>query len=471
MPVLNLELRGAPAVNAVPLPVRVVDSELRTVERRSVSLGATTAFSLSAPDRYAVFVDLPSGIRLQAACDFRNAIDGDEQTVRIELPPLDLGTGEPNPPAARALAWTRLSKPQALAPREWRERQRESTWVRLWEQHADGEWVVAPWRGEAALHVSEAGLVHYELSLRRPTYLQIGGARMPWRLVALPPENVRVMIKAAESPPDPELAPEYQVYVTLETESQRGDTLLRYIRRGAIGDARVLGEALFEELLQGHSGVRAEHRSPFELLVVGYFLLQADGEPGNRARLDLWFLSWLESGLPDLPDVGVIRAWNELYNRMGRNKEDRSGRAQKSLLAAARRGVPMLPVGVRLLVDGLQLFTRPDETPNADVEDALRRMRRYLSALEWDTATTTFLGERPDELGLPPRGRGGGIPDDRDNLHFISESPLAEVILRLPQWRRDPVFEPTMLTQEPLGGKRFGRTRASSTAPGRNRTQ
>src|SRR5206468_2681633 len=82
-----------------------------------------------------------------------------------------------------------------------RETQLRSVWLRLWGQEPGGQWSVRPWPIQTP--VREPGLVQYEFRFRSQQqfgqyYLQVGGPTMQWRLIALPADDIHVLITGAD---------------------------------------------------------------------------------------------------------------------------------------------------------------------------------------------------------------------------------------------------------------------------------
>jgi hypothetical protein len=155
-----------------------------------------------------------------------------------------------------------------------------------------------------------------------------------------------------------------------------------------------VGEALGADVAEEMLGNKLPN--PFGAVVGGYYLLRIH----NYDRLHGWpanFVNWV----PWLPDAAVIHGW-QLLRTAG---EGGRGLARTRLLQAAERGLPVMTEGLRLLIDGLQIFAdnaRAGEQPDEQVEDALERLRRYATAADWNQRLTTFYGADPDNPSLEP---------------------------------------------------------------------
>jgi hypothetical protein len=72
--------------------------------------------------------------------------------------------------------------------------------------------------------------------------------------------------------------------------------------------------------------------------------------------------------------------------------------ARMRLLQAVQRGTPIYSVGVRLLIDGLELFADCADLrgePDDEVKRALRQIRRYAAAMDWGQSLTEQRPESP----------------------------------------------------------------------------
>src|SRR6185312_5490605 len=197
-------------------------------------------------------------------------------------------------------------------------------------------------------------------------YLQIGGPKMQWRLVALPADDIRVLIGARPAvPSSPAMADEVDGVVEVAVTSKKQDTeiLLSHLSQGEIEQAKVIGDhVIATDLLYG------KRKNPMAAAIAGYFLL-ARGELENVHRV--WTHN-LSNWITWLPDGAVINAWY----CMRADPPDLKG-ARRQLLEAAARGVPVYTRGLRLLVDGLALFADDKQHGGPDVSAALKRVRRF----------------------------------------------------------------------------------------------
>lgn len=220
-----------------------------------------------------------------------------------------------------------------------------------------------------------------EISTRgRLLWLRVEGAN-PAKFVALPPgDSIRVnFLHALGTDDDP-------VDVVVDAGNPRAETILGFLRRGDFAHARTVGTKFAEtaeELLRGkvHDVAAAT--------IGGYFLLLA----GEVKRMHNWSTN-LDKWFDFLPDGAVIHGWNCLREATADFQT-----ARLRFIEAARRGVPVYTCGLRLLHDGLammQLRAREQgQSFDEAVEFALRKIRPYAAAADWNSASTSFYGFRP----------------------------------------------------------------------------
>jgi hypothetical protein len=90
---------------------------------------------------------------------------------------------------------------------------------------------------------------------------------------------------------------------------------------------------------------------------------------------DEWH-QWVENLMtwfPWLPDGAILHAWLKLSYG---NKENDLSIARRSLLEGYRRGLPFYSKGVKMLMDGLTLFANDAEHNDAEIEEALKVIRK-----------------------------------------------------------------------------------------------
>jgi hypothetical protein len=140
--------------------------------------------------------------------------------------------------------------------------------------------------------------------------------------------------------------------------------------------------------------LHAKFNDPFGAAVGAFVLLRSE----RFADVPDWF-ERLATSFP-LPDGAVARARQILQT--GGDLQH----ARAHLLEAARRGVPLLTEAFRILLDDLALFRRrQDGSEDAEVVDAVQRLRTYSDHVLWALPLTTFSGS-PMAPGQPYDARG-----------------------------------------------------------------
>lgn len=179
---------------------------------------------------------------------------------------------------------------------------------------------------------------------------------------------------------------------------------------GSFEAARVTSE---DALAEAELMLQEKRRNPIGAAIGGYYLLRV----GALNRLHDWpnnLANWFEW----LPDGAVVHAWQLLREP----DEAKNSQARRRLVQAAERGLPVYTEGVRLLIDGLELFAYDavahDERDEA-VEQALQNIRRYAAAMDWNQQLTTFYGADPEKPSLKPV-MGMATSKEEVDLHFLS---------------------------------------------------
>jgi hypothetical protein len=188
----------------------------------------------------------------------------------------------------------------------------------------------------------------------------------------------------------------------------RAETLLHYLGAGAADAARsIAGEVIAD----AEQMLRDKVVNPMGAAIGGYYLLGV----GALERLHDWpnnFANWIDW----LPDSAVIHAW-QLLRTQGDGPGDRQEQARRRLLQATQRGLPVYSVGVRLLIDGLELFADAGGGSDDEVKQALRTIRPYAAAMDWSQELTLFYGQDPwTPLSQPITG----VPSARTGLAWLS---------------------------------------------------
>lgn len=381
---LTISLNHGERLSRVPLVVDVLDDDLNTVWSGPIQLGDSRAVVLPRPGKYAVQVKLPSGQTMTRLCDVQEGAP-----ASVELAP---AAGSPH----ESLEWATLSKPEAL--RGGDEDQLQSVWLRLWSRSSTADWSVVPWTPISVDR--DPGVAQYTFGFRSMQqfgqyFLQVGGPSMAWKLVALPADDIHVLITGVaegDGKRDP-------VDMTVTSVEHRGEALLGYMAQGEMEEARSVAKALLHDKVE----------NPTAAAAAAYFLLRT----GDFEEFRRWMAN-LANLMQWLPDGSVIDAWAIL-----RSARPDPVRARDRLVEAADRGLPVYTAGLRLLIDGLSLFAADKMLKTPEIIAALEDVRRYGAAAEWRARTTTFVGSDPESPGEDIRGH----PEDRKHVEFLGGPP------------------------------------------------
>ncbi|WP_027155907.1 trypsin-like peptidase domain-containing protein [Mesorhizobium sp. WSM2561] len=379
----------------VPIVVQVIDVDAKSVWKGAIRLGQTQNLSV-APGEYTVQATLPSGkVMLRRA----------SVSPGGKAPPVSLDVAEYSP--RETLAWAQLNRPEMLETSEDAASSLHSVWLRLWRNNGSGQWNLNPWPVHQPTRYH--GIVQYELGLLGlpgQYYVQVGGADVPWRLVAVPADNVRVAVKGRWAT-DTNDRTQRSIDVEVVTKDANAEVLLAYLRGGKLDSAQEVSSSW-----QAQNLLEQKKQNPTLAAAAGYFLL------GQQALEDvhrIWvhnLASWIEW----LPDGAVIDAGY----LMRRDPPDLSA-ARARLIEATARGLPVYTRGLRLLRDWLAAFDDDPSYRTVAVTGALKSVRHYCAAAEWSSTTTAFVGTDPImpgkvKVGKPesPQHVVFAAPDDDD---------------------------------------------------------
>jgi hypothetical protein len=384
----------------MPVVADVFDEKPHRIATTTVAIGAE--HSLEVPSgHYGVRITLPSGDALTQSVATTDQLPREQQAMPSRIGLEDLSPYEYLQTAAMLSdlvedADSDLDSPEFV-----------SSWARLWQRDSFGAWTVMPW--VAAGEWNREG-VNYRLATPPAmSFLQLGGPQIPWQLVAIPPGAANISVLASHDQAGPGLG------VVAASGNATAQSVLSYLTSGSIGAAREVAETA-EGLLYGKVG------DAFGAAIGGYYLLRIH----DLARLHNWpanLADWMQW----LPDGAVIRAWQLIREQQASATVDESVLAQGRgyLLDAARRGVPLLTEGLRLLLEGLSLFDRGARGSDHEIAAALRRMRVFINAADLTAPTTTFLGASPDE---PTAERLKGVPQSREGLVFLYRLTIGDLV-------------------------------------------
>lgn len=365
--------------NNVPIAAEIVNSELEVVDKMTMQGENEVLVDLS-PGFYLIRARLPSGEDVTAQA----VVSAEEPETTVTLH----ASQSPH----EWLAWqhflgelpskTDAAPVQITIP---------TTWLSLWEfQH--GQWNVLPTDSWLDWQQQDENVIMCQLNQWRPKRLrmiQVGGAEIPWRLSALPPtpEPIQILIRPSRNP----TALNGGLVLKVASLDYAAETLAHYLRSGSLKAADFISQ---DVVAQAEEQLQNKLQNPMGAAIGGYYLLQTR----EFEKLHNWpnnFANWIDW----LPDGAVIHAWQLLYQA----GEQGRPQARERLLQASQRGLPVFPEGLRLLIDGLELFaTHAAAAGDSDneVEQELKKVRHYASAVNWLQRTTTFTGPSPTEPSL-----------------------------------------------------------------------
>jgi hypothetical protein len=435
----HVDVPGLPG--GTPLAAELVDTQRSTVQHMPMPVGRATEVSVQ-PGDYLVQVTLPSGELLDAhvsvAADETKALE-----LRSAATPRSMATPRRRRPrqtssAARSVLRTRQAPRQRPrdspndrysyeAPRwespDWdgnalpaprigaehrraKQKQRAAlagTWVRVWARMGlDEGWQPIRWPGTAIRHRDLEARCSLRLERGRTHMLQVGGVKLPWRLISLPPtpEEIDIVLRpsgAATGLPSSDF--DAGVTVTAISRDGAAEVLLSYLTVGRLDAAGTVGPPFLRDAEQL---LFEKRRNPMGAAIGGYYLLRMRAEE----HLHNWprnFADWT----PWLPDAAVIHSTQLLHQRSVPRTLVRD-----RLLQAVRAGVPVYTEGLRLLYDALQLFAddaRARKAEDEQIDSALEWARPYATAADWQQRLTSFWGASPAAPSLVPmKGRPTG---------------------------------------------------------------
>lgn len=416
MSTLLLHLHGPNSAQVAPIAVEVINAELEVIAEHAISSIKIQEISVE-PGKYLVRAKLPSGEVITRQVSITQP-DGVKEVI--------LKTPEtPN----EWLEWQYFLGNTTSSKSNIHLSNFPLTWLRLWtHDYTWGEWLVQPLplNGSPQRNKEVVKYSLHKFGVRQLSFLQLGGEQVPWRFVALPPEDMligtglEVLIHPSNGRED--LGATLSVAVV--SHDEKAETLLAYLTSGKLEATKIIGDEILDEVREfpkdnfrtsssivtldssGHpvGAVRAT--------IAGYYLLKFKAFD----RLHNWVKDFADN-FEWLPDAEVIRAWQLLSSRT-KSKECVYEARCRLLQAASQSSPPAYTYGLRLLFDGLQMFKQEEAHREQDeaLDSALKRVRAYAAAADWFQPLTTFYGETP---GLPALSARTGIPEDTTNLVWV----------------------------------------------------
>lgn len=194
---------------------------------------------------------------------------------------------------------------------------------------------------------------HFAVVPRRDS-VELLSLPMPWR-VAQTNREADIQI-AVQEPSEPG-----GFCASAIARDEEFGMLLAYLSSGALPTAREMAETAKEMLYY-------KVTNPFAAAAGGYALVGTATQASDR-EWHGWVRN-LMNKFPHIPD-GAIQ-WGQLRMRMRRTKSD-VDEAKEAFKLAYRRGLPFYSMGMRWLLDGLELLSR-DDPEGGRMMEQVRRM-------------------------------------------------------------------------------------------------
>lgn len=381
------------------VPMEVIDKNFEPVWKQPAALGLVTEIEVE-PGNYLVRAHLPSGDIAAAQAEV-----GPGSTTDVYLRPATVSPRESLSWAYYLKGISRAMQSSAVAPLDHAKAPpRILPDISFWLHKADSGWesfAYDPQQGgqnysrienssyDSSVQVEDPNaLVTIEINTNSgwrwnlgQFWIQVSGAGYPSKFVALPPsDHMRILVTV-----DNEVGQdEDPLNVIVDGSNPQAEALMGFLRNRDFASARAIGEGVVES---AEKLLFNKQEDPASAAIGGYYLLSA----GRLDRLHDWTNN-LANWFPWLPDGALIHAWHLL-----RQKQQDVEQARARLIEAANRGVPLYTRGLRLLFDGLNIFSRRADDMDAEVRSALERISPYAGAADWSTPTTAFYGQTPGD--------------------------------------------------------------------------
>ncbi|NMH87645.1 hypothetical protein [Flavivirga algicola] len=309
------------------------------------------------------------------------------------------------------------------------------SWIRLWHL-SNNQWTVKKLDIMDSTSWDEDGVSYTFRVNQELQFLQVGGPKIPWRFIALPPaEKLKCLIKPNDGP----TKIVHPLEVTVTTENWEAETILTLLGNNANEKAEDLYEQTPLKEISAEDMLYGKMRNPSAAAIGGYYLLRLE----KFDRLHDWarnLANWKEW----MPDGSVIWAW-QLIKEGRKSGSVNLNEVRSRLLQAVDRGIPIYTEGLKLLLEGLKLLNytnREDE----EVKNALLKISTYTEAANWNSTLTMFNGEHPKR---PSKKSRKGAPRDTDNLAYIYDVPV-KAMMNMTGLTQNDIIEVTTDTNESL---------------------
>jgi len=380
----------------IPKKVKVLDAELNEINAFWLRGDSEKVLEMK-PGLYAVVLTLPSGEEMEKILKIE---DSHENKVEFDL-------SEISPHESHE--WAYMSKGIIKSKASLVDSKYLGSWIRLWHIK-DNIWSVISLPILDSSSWNEDG-VSYTLRVNKELqFLQVGGPKIPWRLVALPPGGeLKCLIK-------PNLGPSNIVHpleIIVTSENWEAETILTMLTNNAIDKAVEIYESSYLKDITAESLLFNKMSDPTSAAIGAYYLLKLK----KFDRLHNWAKN-LANRIDWMPDGPIIWAW-QLIKEGRKSGEVNIKEVRERLLEACQRGVPIYTEGLRLLWDGLKMLTY-EFKDDKYLNKALEMVNAYVEAIDWSATVTTFNGKHP---GKPSYKSKKGTPRDTTHLAYIYDVP------------------------------------------------
>jgi len=395
---------GARHQTPLALPLRVLDADGSLVAEGAASTTIPAYFDISRIDGPAyVRLTWPSGRTETQRVDVEEGA-----TAQVSFNDRSISRNEWS-----AWAVPRLGERTVLATPEVEPGLRidrfDRAWLRMWTFEPTG-WMPAPVEPIASDRNAATRQLDFQLD-DRCRLLQVGGAHVPWRFVALPGGGAcRVLLTPNESG-DPRAEP---LKVLVTTFRRDAETLLEFLARDSLRAANTL--ATYQPLAQQLMSEKVE--DPVSAIAGAYFLLRTEG----WRRIPRFWFDNLYVMFPWLADPAVIRC--ALMIRQGLALEADEDLAVRLLQDCLDRGMPVFSEGMALLQESASVLRSAHGTSRQGLFDQVERL---VASQAWAGAVFSFYGETPDQpspermVGPPGKPR----PASRSKAAMARSIPTA----------------------------------------------
>lgn len=400
--IIEIENHGGEATY-IPKRVKVLNTVLDPVEDFWLKGENQKTLELAA-GVYVIQVSFPSGEELKKVA---KVTDNDTSTIVFWLDKVS---------PHETHAWAHLSRKMVKTPitANLVNSKYQGAWIRLWRLN-NTKWTVQELHIYNSSDWTEEG-VSYNFSINSGLqFLQVGGPKIPWRFIALPPNReLKCLIRPNTGPTS--LA--HPLEVVIASDNWEAETILTLLKNNTVDKAQNLYENSNLKGRNAENLLRSKMQDPCAAAIGAYYLLRLE----NFDRLHDWARN-LANWVQWLPDGSIIWAWQLIkQGRLDGNVDIEEVRQR--LLEACERGMPVYTEGLRLLWDGIRMLN--DSLPDDEqIKEALNKVYNYVEAIDWNSPITTFNGIHPNK---PSKKSKKGTPKDLTNLAFIYDVP-AKVLM------------------------------------------